>query len=259
LLCRNAIARARISESSRYNACHDTECRATLHACPTPITFRSESSILRPRSIGRNLPHWFQPGVATFITFRTADSLPRAVIARWQAEQKDWLRRHGFPITNASLEAGSADLPPSLRKAFRRTVTNAGTGTWIAVTVSACCGGGDSRRSLETRCATLTAIGTTSTALSSCRTTCMFSCSFAAPPIVGDNAPVGCGTRLVRSINVSAGRVSSGKANRSIIWSGSKNSSGIFRVTSNRILRRRDFSQGSICCGSANVARHSVS
>ena len=25
----------------------------------------------------RLLPHWYQPGVATFITFRTADSMPK--------------------------------------------------------------------------------------------------------------------------------------------------------------------------------------
>jgi putative transposase len=46
----------------------------------------------------RFLPHWFQPGVAVFITFRTADSLPREVIMRWKDELRDWLRRAGVMI-----------------------------------------------------------------------------------------------------------------------------------------------------------------
>lgn len=39
----------------------------------------------------RNLPHWFQPGVAMFVTYRTADSLPREVLDRWQKELEAWL------------------------------------------------------------------------------------------------------------------------------------------------------------------------
>lgn len=45
----------------------------------------------------RNLPHWFQPGAAIFVTFRTHDSMPRDVILRWQRELVDWLRRMGLP------------------------------------------------------------------------------------------------------------------------------------------------------------------
>ncbi|MCA9161156.1 MAG: hypothetical protein KDA72_22650, partial [Planctomycetales bacterium] len=43
----------------------------------------------------RFLPHWFQPGVATFITFRTADSMPREVVEKWRAELRAWLGRRG--------------------------------------------------------------------------------------------------------------------------------------------------------------------
>jgi putative transposase len=39
------------------------------------------------------LPHWFQTGATIFITFRLADSLPAAVIQRWQNELHDWLSR----------------------------------------------------------------------------------------------------------------------------------------------------------------------
>lgn len=46
----------------------------------------------------RNLPHWFQPGAAIFVTFRTADSMPAEVVQRWQRELEDWLRTRDLPI-----------------------------------------------------------------------------------------------------------------------------------------------------------------
>jgi putative transposase len=49
----------------------------------------------------RNLPHWFQPGVAVFITFRTKDSLPRDVMMRMRRELEVWLRSKNFPIVLA--------------------------------------------------------------------------------------------------------------------------------------------------------------
>jgi REP element-mobilizing transposase RayT len=45
----------------------------------------------------RNLPHWFQPGVAIFITFRTLDSLPREVLLKMRAQFEDWLNRQKLP------------------------------------------------------------------------------------------------------------------------------------------------------------------
>ncbi len=45
----------------------------------------------------RKLPHWFQAGAATFITFRTADSMPREVMLRWQRELLEWLVKKGLP------------------------------------------------------------------------------------------------------------------------------------------------------------------
>ncbi len=46
----------------------------------------------------RFLPHWFQPGVATFITFRTADSMPREVVEKWKTEVREWLAKRGVAI-----------------------------------------------------------------------------------------------------------------------------------------------------------------
>jgi len=46
----------------------------------------------------RNLPHWFQPGAAIFVTFRTIDSLPKEVVLRMQRELEEWLRIRDLPV-----------------------------------------------------------------------------------------------------------------------------------------------------------------
>lgn len=38
-------------------------------------------------------PHWSQAGAVVFITFRTADSIPKEVLERWEREKHDWLRK----------------------------------------------------------------------------------------------------------------------------------------------------------------------
>ncbi|MEZ6054578.1 MAG: transposase [Planctomycetaceae bacterium] len=61
----------------------------------------------------RNLPHWFQPRVATFITFRTADSLPQAVLRQFERGQQDWLNRHGTHMVDL---ASHSDLDREFRR-----------------------------------------------------------------------------------------------------------------------------------------------
>jgi putative transposase len=46
--------------------------------------------------IERRLPHWTQARTVCFITWRTADSMPAAVVARWIAERDMILRAHGI-------------------------------------------------------------------------------------------------------------------------------------------------------------------
>ncbi len=46
-----------------------------------------------------NLPHWYQPGVTYFVTFRTEDSVPQPLSRSWHARRDVWLRRHGFDPT----------------------------------------------------------------------------------------------------------------------------------------------------------------
>ena len=49
--------------------------------------------------VERRLPHWAQPGTPCFVTFRTADSMPKAVFERWRRERFEWLRNHGIDPT----------------------------------------------------------------------------------------------------------------------------------------------------------------
>ena len=44
-----------------------------------------------------NLPHWEQPGVMQFITFRLAHSLPQSKILALKEERDEWLRQHPQP------------------------------------------------------------------------------------------------------------------------------------------------------------------
>ena len=45
---------------------------------------------------GCNLPHWYQPGVTYFVTFRTQDSIPAQLASQWRRRRDMWLRKHGI-------------------------------------------------------------------------------------------------------------------------------------------------------------------
>jgi REP element-mobilizing transposase RayT len=80
-------------------------------------TFDPKAEIDRSQ---RCLPHWFQSGVAVFVTFRTADSMPRHVIERWQREQENWLLQQGLLPTTAIESEQIAKLPSAVRAELRR-------------------------------------------------------------------------------------------------------------------------------------------
>ena len=63
-----------------------------------PITFNPLDRSAEVHVSERNLPHWYQPGAAIFVTFRTIDSMPNEVILRWQRELEAWLRQTGLPV-----------------------------------------------------------------------------------------------------------------------------------------------------------------
>ncbi len=52
----------------------------------------------------RHLPHWRQPGVTYFVTWRLADSLPQAVLAEWREAQELWLAAHPQPWSDEAEE-----------------------------------------------------------------------------------------------------------------------------------------------------------
>lgn len=68
----------------------------------------------------RDLPHWFQPGVAIFVTFRTADSMPRTVLECRQRELQDWLLRHGLDASILLNKTKLSRLAPQIQKTIRR-------------------------------------------------------------------------------------------------------------------------------------------
>jgi REP element-mobilizing transposase RayT len=70
--------------------------------------------------IHRRLPHWFQPGSYHFITFRTADSLPRAVHEAWREERDRWLWSRGIDADAVNWERQLATLPAADRQVFRQ-------------------------------------------------------------------------------------------------------------------------------------------
>jgi putative transposase len=61
------------------------------------VTFNALDGKAEIAVTARNLPHRFQVGAAMFVTFRTADSLPKEVILRMIEELLDWLQRNRLP------------------------------------------------------------------------------------------------------------------------------------------------------------------
>jgi len=72
----------------------------------------------------KSLPHWSQVGTICFITWRTADSLPAAVVKRLSAEREDILQRFGLD-PKSDLRAALAQLPPSERGRAQSVLFNA--------------------------------------------------------------------------------------------------------------------------------------
>jgi len=67
------------------------------------------------------LPHWYQPGVTYFVTFRTEDSIPAATARLWRQRRADWLRRNGIDTADARWRAAFANLPRELQCEFHET------------------------------------------------------------------------------------------------------------------------------------------
>src|SRR5262245_45479563 len=73
----------------------------------------------------RHLPHWEQAAATYFITWRTQDSMPRAVLDAWLAERDAWLQRHGLLVVRSLRDRKSGrgatgpQIPTSLQPEYR--------------------------------------------------------------------------------------------------------------------------------------------
>ena len=102
----------------------------TDNALPKPaVEFGCFDPDAETEITARNLPHWFQPGAAMFVTFRTADSMPREVIVRWRRELEAWLAARQLPVklANSMVDRRLSDheqlmsqLNPAERQEFKR-------------------------------------------------------------------------------------------------------------------------------------------
>ena len=68
-----------------------------------------------------NLPHWYQPGATYFITFRTADSMPKEVADLWYRRRNDWLLRHGINPKAKNWQDALRRLSDRLQNEFHAT------------------------------------------------------------------------------------------------------------------------------------------
>ena len=57
----------------------------------------------------RNLPHWHPPGATLFVTFRLADSIPKAVVRQYKAK-KEWLTNEIERVRKLALADDSLDV-----------------------------------------------------------------------------------------------------------------------------------------------------
>ena len=71
----------------------------------------------------RQLPHWAQAGTVCFITWRTHDSMPKAVLEEWLAARDRWLLQHDLEPSAADWHAQLARCDPELVAEFHATFT----------------------------------------------------------------------------------------------------------------------------------------
>ena len=67
-----------------------------------------------------HLPHWDQEGATYFITWRTADSIPKAIWERWRADRADWLSAKDIDPALNDWRRHVEKLPEAERRDFRR-------------------------------------------------------------------------------------------------------------------------------------------
>ncbi len=71
------------------------------HASSSDNTFEFLDPFAPVEIRQRNLPHWTQPGVTYFVTFRSADSLPQEKLEQLRTERERWSKTHHEPLSNS--------------------------------------------------------------------------------------------------------------------------------------------------------------
>ncbi len=67
-----------------------------------PTLFQPFDHYAAVNSTRRNLPHWRQAGCTYFVTFRSADSLPKALLDSFGSEKASWHTLHPRPWDSAT-------------------------------------------------------------------------------------------------------------------------------------------------------------
>jgi hypothetical protein len=70
------------------------------------------------------LPHWTQPDVTYFVTFRLADSLPATKLSALREERDLWFKSHPVPLSDADKNI-TDDSPADLNTGLTRDTANA--------------------------------------------------------------------------------------------------------------------------------------
>jgi len=65
------------------------------------VPFKCLSRTVPVEITQQTLPHWVQPGVSYFFTFRMADSVPQELLKEWVRQRAAWLENHPYPWREA--------------------------------------------------------------------------------------------------------------------------------------------------------------
>ena len=79
--------------------------------------FNPESEVIVTQG---HLPHWEQAGATTFITWRTADSIPKHIWEQWRAARNQWLQEHNIDSSLPDWRRQVELLLPTERQDFRK-------------------------------------------------------------------------------------------------------------------------------------------
>jgi REP element-mobilizing transposase RayT len=74
--------------------------------------------------VDRRLPHWSQRGAICFITWRTNDSMPKAVVTEWLGDRAKWLRAHDIAPDDLMWRSKLMQLDRHVVKVFLETFWN---------------------------------------------------------------------------------------------------------------------------------------